>query len=347
MLMGCYGIGVTRIVAASIEQNHDERGIIWPDPLAPFHVVLVPLNLQKSARVREAADALYAELTAAGIEVLYDDRDARPGVKFADAELLASRTAWCWASAAWRPAPASTATGAPPTTRTSRLPRHAAFIRRLQGLALLACCGALAVRACCACWRCAAWPSARTAGRARRAADRSGTARGGAAGHQPGECFGDQYDSAVWYTLMEPKLRRYVKDREERWHPAHGLLRDASQPGASVLPPGLVHGGARCREPLRSLGGLERRGGRADAGDAVLARTARHAPLRAGDPHRGQHPHGLRDPAPLPGQTSTTTCGARSGATTAACGTARLPGPRRDALDALLERRRRPGPRSS
>jgi prolyl-tRNA synthetase len=88
MLMGCYGIGVTRIVAAAIEQNHDERGIIWPAPLAPFHVVLIPLNLQKSARVRAAADALYAELGSAGIEVLYDDRDARPGVKFADAELL-------------------------------------------------------------------------------------------------------------------------------------------------------------------------------------------------------------------------------------------------------------------
>ena len=88
MLMGCYGIGVTRIVAAAIEQNHDERGIIWPDPLAPFHVVLVPLNLQKSARVRAAAERLYAEFSAAGIEVLLDDRDARPGVKFADAELL-------------------------------------------------------------------------------------------------------------------------------------------------------------------------------------------------------------------------------------------------------------------
>ena len=88
VLMGCYGIGVTRIVAAAIEQNHDERGIIWPDPIAPFQVVLVPLNLQKSERVREVADRLYGELTAAGIEVLYDDRDARPGVKFADAELL-------------------------------------------------------------------------------------------------------------------------------------------------------------------------------------------------------------------------------------------------------------------
>jgi prolyl-tRNA synthetase len=88
MFMGCYGIGVTRIVAAAIEQNHDERGIIWPDPIAPFQVVLVPLNLQKSDRVREVANRLYGELTAAGIEVLYDDRDARPGVKFADAELL-------------------------------------------------------------------------------------------------------------------------------------------------------------------------------------------------------------------------------------------------------------------
>jgi prolyl-tRNA synthetase len=88
MHMGCYGIGVTRIVAAAIEQNHDERGIIWPEPIAPFQVVLVPIGQQKSARVQEVADRLYMQLTAAGIEVLYDDRDARPGVKFADAELL-------------------------------------------------------------------------------------------------------------------------------------------------------------------------------------------------------------------------------------------------------------------
>jgi prolyl-tRNA synthetase len=87
MLMGCYGIGVTRVVAAAIEQNHDERGIVWPDPIAPFHVVLVPMNYQRSERVRDATENLYAELSAAGIEVLLDDRDARPGVKFADAEL--------------------------------------------------------------------------------------------------------------------------------------------------------------------------------------------------------------------------------------------------------------------
>jgi prolyl-tRNA synthetase len=88
MFMGCYGIGVTRVVAAAIEQNNDANGIIWPDALAPFHVVLVPINYQKSERVAQIADDLYAQFTAAGIDVLLDDRDARPGVKFADAELI-------------------------------------------------------------------------------------------------------------------------------------------------------------------------------------------------------------------------------------------------------------------
>jgi prolyl-tRNA synthetase len=88
LFMGCYGIGVTRVVAAAIEQNNDANGIIWPDALAPFHVVLVPINYQKSARVTDAADTLYEQFNAAGIDVLLDDRDARPGVKFADAELI-------------------------------------------------------------------------------------------------------------------------------------------------------------------------------------------------------------------------------------------------------------------
>lgn len=88
MLMGCYGIGVSRIVAAAIEQNFDDKGIVWPAPLAPFSVALLALNGRKSEQVRSSADALYATLTAAGIEVLYDDRDARPGVMFADADLL-------------------------------------------------------------------------------------------------------------------------------------------------------------------------------------------------------------------------------------------------------------------
>ncbi len=88
MAMGCYGIGITRIVGAAIEQNHDDNGIIWPAPLAPFDVVLVPINLQRSDAVREAAEALYSELQKMGLEVLFDDRDVRPGVKFADAELI-------------------------------------------------------------------------------------------------------------------------------------------------------------------------------------------------------------------------------------------------------------------
>ena len=86
--MGCYGIGITRIVGAAIEQNHDDRGIIWPDALAPFDVVIVPINMHRSDDVRTAAESLYEDLAAIGLEVLLDDRDARPGVKFADAELI-------------------------------------------------------------------------------------------------------------------------------------------------------------------------------------------------------------------------------------------------------------------
>ena len=88
MLMGCYGIGVSRIVAAAIEQNHDDKGIVWPQPIAPFDVALLALNGKKSAEVRSSADNLYETLQSAGHEVLYDDRDVRAGVMFADAELL-------------------------------------------------------------------------------------------------------------------------------------------------------------------------------------------------------------------------------------------------------------------
>ncbi len=88
MIMGCYGIGVSRVVAAAIEQNHDERGIIWPAPIAPFQVALVPINMHASERVQSAAEQIYRELRAAGLEVLLDDRKARPGVMFADMELI-------------------------------------------------------------------------------------------------------------------------------------------------------------------------------------------------------------------------------------------------------------------
>lgn len=86
--MGCYGIGVSRVVAAAIEQNHDERGIIWPAAMAPFQVAVLPIGASRSAAVREAAETLYQNLLAAGIDALLDDRDVRPGVMFADMELI-------------------------------------------------------------------------------------------------------------------------------------------------------------------------------------------------------------------------------------------------------------------
>jgi prolyl-tRNA synthetase len=88
MTMGCYGIGVTRVVAAAIEQNHDDRGIIWPDAIAPFQVAILPMNMHKSFRVKDAAEALYKELRSHGIDVILDDRKERPGVMFADMELI-------------------------------------------------------------------------------------------------------------------------------------------------------------------------------------------------------------------------------------------------------------------
>ena len=88
LTMGCYGIGVSRIVAAAIEQNHDQYGIIWPDAIAPFRVAIIPMNMHKSPRIQEVAEKLYLELKAAGIEVLLDDRKERPGVMFNDMELI-------------------------------------------------------------------------------------------------------------------------------------------------------------------------------------------------------------------------------------------------------------------
>ena len=88
MTMGCYGIGVSRVVASAIEQNHDDKGIIWPDAIAPFQIAILPMNLQRSQAVRDAAEVLYKELTELGFDVLFDDRNERPGVMFADMELI-------------------------------------------------------------------------------------------------------------------------------------------------------------------------------------------------------------------------------------------------------------------
>ncbi|WP_145554126.1 proline--tRNA ligase [Yersinia bercovieri] len=88
MTMGCYGIGVSRVVAAAIEQNYDDRGIIWPDAIAPFQVAILPMNMHKSFRVKELAEELYVTLRSHGIDVILDDRKERPGVMFADMELI-------------------------------------------------------------------------------------------------------------------------------------------------------------------------------------------------------------------------------------------------------------------
>ena len=89
MQMGCYGMGVTRLIGAIIEQNHDDKGIIWPKAVAPFQVVIVPINAHQSDAVKDTADELYENLTGQGVEVLLDDREGvRPGAKFADAELI-------------------------------------------------------------------------------------------------------------------------------------------------------------------------------------------------------------------------------------------------------------------
>ena len=87
IIMGCYGIGIGRTAAASIEQNHDEAGIIWPPPLAPFDCIIVPVNVNDE-ETSKASEALYSELSSKGLSALYDDRDERAGVKFKDADLI-------------------------------------------------------------------------------------------------------------------------------------------------------------------------------------------------------------------------------------------------------------------
>ena len=88
MTMGCYGIGVSRVVAATIEQNYDEQGIIWPLPIAPFQLSLIPINMAKSEAVATYCENLYQQLSNKGIEILFDDRNLRPGMMFADHELI-------------------------------------------------------------------------------------------------------------------------------------------------------------------------------------------------------------------------------------------------------------------
>ena len=90
LMMGCYGMGVSRLVAAAIEQNHEKYGIIWPEAIAPFKAALVPMNMHKSPRVKATCEALYTQLQQQGIDVLFDDRKERPGVMLNDMELIGS-----------------------------------------------------------------------------------------------------------------------------------------------------------------------------------------------------------------------------------------------------------------
>jgi soluble lytic murein transglycosylase-like protein len=238
--MGCYGIGVTRIVAAAIEQNHDEKGIIWPEPIAPFQVVLVPLNQHKSPRVREVADRLYAELTEAGIEVLYDDRDARPGVKFADAELLGI--------------PHRIVVG-DRGLEAGKLEYRGRRDAESTEFALDD-----AIRSFARAWVAKAGASlkAQALGRTRvllalaallpvgvAHADQQQDPELKAVVQQAigeAECFTDHYDSAVWYMLMEPRLRKIVKEKDERLEILKQVYCETHRAGQARLPPGLVMG---------------------------------------------------------------------------------------------------------
>ena len=221
-------------------------------PIAPFQVVLVPLNLQKSARVREVTDRLYAELTAAGIEVLYDDRDARPGVKFADAELLGiPHRAGGGASAAWRRAGSSTATAATAPAPSFPPDEALAFMRARLGAERPRAARRPRCRAC--------WPAARRAAAAPRAPTSSATRscrrvvaqgdRAGAVLHRPVRLGGVVHADGAAAAAARQRAGRAAG------HPQAGVLRDPSQRrGAPAA--GARHGGDRGGEPLRSLGGL-------------------------------------------------------------------------------------------
>ena len=196
----------------------------------PFQVVLVPINAQKSQRVREVADKLYAELTAAGIEVLYDDRDARPGVKFADAELLGI--------------PHRVVVGERGID-AGKLEYRASPRHRKPGVPARQCAGFHLARA----W--VAEPRARLARAPGAVALGAGTAH---ADQQKdpelkaivehaiaqAECFTDRYESAVWYTMMEPRLRKTVKDQDERLEILKQVFCETRREGEARLPPGLV-----------------------------------------------------------------------------------------------------------
>jgi hypothetical protein len=267
-----------------------------------FNVVLVPLNLQKSARVREAADSLYAALSEAGLDVLYDDRDARPGVKFADAELIGiphriviGERGLAAGTYEYRHRRATDSEDFPPMKRWSSFASGC----RSEALRARVCCAA------CSRFALTATLSAHAGWRSAPAPQQEPELQ--AVVQQAiseAQCFADKYDSAVWFTLMEPKLRRYVKDQSERLEILQTVYCETHRSGATVLPPGLV------MAVLDVESGFDRWA--VSSAGAVglmqvmpfLARETGHASLRA-DAHRTEPAHGLRHPALLSGQRAT------------------------------------------
>ncbi len=267
-LMGCYGIGVTRVVAAAIEQNHDEKGIVWPEPIAPFTVMLVTLNHARSEAVRDAGRSPVRRTHGAGIDDAVSTIAMRvPGVKFADAELLgiphcvvigdrgiaAGRLEYRHRrTGANGEMTLAAVAGLLRSSPHSRAERRRARRGGCCGAARAALCLRLAARASSAIRSCAA--------SSRRPSSRR-------------ECFPDKFDSAVWYTLMEPKLRRVVQGpRRAHADPQDRLLR--GQPAGRAAPASRSHPGRHRRgKPLQPLGGIVGRRGGPDAGHAVLARA--------------------------------------------------------------------------
>ena len=295
LYMGCYGIGVTRVVAAAIEQNHDARGIIWPDAIAPFQVVVVPINAPKSPRVRETAERLYNELIAAGVDALLDDRDERPGVKFADSELIGIPHRVVVGDRGLEKGAARIPP--PPRRGGRRIPRRP---RRSPSCAASSQANyhgrrhahpAAAARRCCR-----SPPHAAPAADAQREPELKGAVQHAI---EQAECFEDRYDSAVWYKMMEPRLRNRVPG-SRRAHGASSRTCSArpTAPAKSRIPPGTGHGHHRHRERLQPLRGVVRGRGRPHAGHAVLARNARHAPPPAHPSSRRTSAWAARSSAP-------------------------------------------------
>ena len=296
--MGCYGIGVTRVVAAAIEQNHDERGIIWPEPMAPFAVAIAPIGYDRSEAVRALADRLHDELAAAGVEVLLDDRGERPGVMFADLELIGIPHRITIGDRGLKdgkrrvPGPArQRRRRRSPVDEIAALHQGKARRVTIRRHRLIGC----------------------RAGRGRMRSRRSSRTPGAQAEEQlapsvvaglsraiadkpvPAD-YGNRGDVRAWLAEMSRRLAPRVPDERERRELLATVHYEARRAG---LDPQLVLGVIQVRERVPEVRDLDRRCPRLHAGDAVLDPAHR----RAGpEPLQPAHQPALRlhDPAPLP-----------------------------------------------